>query len=127
LSLDEFISLIKNQNKKILVSLYQINLQSLNDANIIFLFELQESNAAGGRSAGLGQRFPSSIYCFVYKGGSFIRIFESRNREVIEKFELPTFISRLPIVLPDGSKEMVYGVIDIEVVNSFSVIINQYI
>jgi hypothetical protein len=127
LSLDEFVSLIKKQNKKIIVSLDQINLTKLSNPNIIFLFELQESYAAGGRSAGFGQRSPDYVYCFVYKNGLFTRIFKSNNRDIIDKFELPGFISRLPIVLPDGSKEMVYGVVDVETINLFSEIINRYI
>jgi len=127
LSLDEFVSLIKKQNKKIIVSLDHINLTKLTNPNIIFLFELQESYAAGGRSAGFGQRSPDYVYCFVSKNGFFTRIFKSNNHDIIDRFELPSFISRLPIVLPDGTNEVVYGVVDIETINSYSEIISQYI
>lgn len=126
-SAQDLVSLIRKQGRKILVSLNQIDLSSLDKPNIIFLFEFEDSLAAGGRSGGYGERRPTSIYCFVCKDGLCSLIFRNDKPEIITKFDLPASVTRLPVILPDGTVEMVHGSIDPETVNLFSEIMIKLI
>lgn len=113
-SLQELVSLIKEKalnRRALVVAADDIHLES-GRKNTIYLLELSESNAAGGRGGGFGQRDVTRITCFVAENDVWTKqvdIFESSE---LEGFEPPHYAAIMPLTLPDSSEAIVAGVVD---------------
>jgi len=74
------------------------------------------SLAAGGRGGGFGERRVVGVAFFRYHGGQWTKDYESEDESVAGRFEVPYYVSRLPMTLPDGTESVGYGVVDPELV-----------
>src|SRR6476469_6856000 len=120
-NLDEVIKLPK---RKLVVSLNDITLDKKNHKNIIFLLMVEESfGSAGGRGGGSGNRKIDKILGFKIKDNKDIKIFETDDAELIEKFDIPYNAVAMDIVLESGESYVVQGIMDQEIIKSYLKII----
>lgn len=111
--------------RKLVVSLNDIILNKNNDIeNIIFILMVEESlGSAGGRGGGSGNRKIDKILGFKINNNKDIKIFETDDTELIEKFDIPYNAVAMDIVLKSGEPYVVQGIIDQEIIKSYLKII----
>jgi len=111
--------------RKLVVSLNDIRLNKNSDIeNIIFILMVEESfGSAGGRGGGSGNRKIDKILGFKIKDNKDIKIFETDDAELIEKFDIPYNAVAMDIVLESGEPYVVQGIMDQEIIKSYLKII----
>ena len=111
--------------RKLIVSLNDIRLNKNSDIeNIIFILMVEESfGSAGGRGGGSGNRKIDKILGFKIKDNKDIKIFETDDAELIEKFDIPYNAVAMDIVLESGEPYVVQGIMDQEIIKSYLKII----
>ena len=67
----------------------------------------------------MGVRKVTSVLCYGLAAGSWAKLFEAA-KEAAEGYEVPYYVSRLPMTLADGTEEMGYGVVDPDLVKELS-------
>jgi hypothetical protein len=109
--------------RKLIVSLDEITLNTDNSReseNVVFVLMVEESpGSAGGRGGGSGNRKIDKITGFRIKDGKDVKIFETENPDVIEKFDIPYNAVAMDIVLESGDPFVVQGVVDDDLVKSY--------
>jgi hypothetical protein len=81
-----------------------------------FVLKIGEGSlAAGGRGGGFGERRVTAVLCFGRKEGAWSKLFEAKGDQ-IAGFEVPYYVSRLPMTMSDGTESMGYGVVDADLV-----------
>lgn len=110
--------------RKLIVSLDDITLNTASvreSENVVFVLMVEESpGSAGGRGGGSGNRKIDKIMGFRLKDGNRdVKIFETENPDVIEKFEIPYNAVAMDIVLESGDPFVVQGVVDDDLVQSY--------
>jgi hypothetical protein len=109
--------------RKLIVSLDDITLNTDNSSeseNVVFVLMVEESpGSAGGRGGGSGNRKIDKITGFRIKDGKDVKIFETENPDVIEKFDIPYNAVAMDIVLESGDPFVVQGVVDDDLVKSY--------
>lgn len=105
----------------IVIAERDVDLRSVTVGNRLVLLKVAEgSRAAGGRGGGFGERRVVGVYYFSSFGGSWTKLFETQEESRIEGFEIPYYISRLPLTLADGTETMGYGVVEPELVRQMA-------
>jgi hypothetical protein len=79
------------------------------------------SSAAGGRGGGFGERRVVQVSLYHYKDGKCERQFQTEDKSNVERFEVPYYVARTPLILADGTETMGYGVTDSELVDQYIV------
>ncbi len=122
---DELSHILQLPKRKLVVSLYDIILNKNNDIeNIIFILMVEESfGSAGGRGGGSGNRKINKILGFRINNNKDLKIFETDNTDIIEKFDIPYNAVAMDIVLKSGEPYVVQGIIDQEMIKSYLKII----
>jgi hypothetical protein len=122
---NELNHILQLPKRKLIVSLNDIILNKNNDIeNIIFILMVEESfGSAGGRGGGSGNRKIDKILGFKIKDNKDIKIFETDDTELIEKFDIPYNAVAMDIVLKSGEPYVVQGIIDQEIIKSYLKII----
>ncbi|MAH21484.1 MAG: hypothetical protein CMO12_01575 [Thaumarchaeota archaeon] len=113
-SFQELVSLIKEKavnRRALVISADDINLES-ERKNTIYLLELGESNAAGGRAGGFGQRNVTRITCFDAENDVWIKLVDIFESSKLKDFESPHYAATMSLILPDSSEAIVAGVVD---------------
>ncbi len=108
--------------RKLIVSLGDIalNTDSRESENVVFVLMVEESpGSAGGRGGGSGNRKIDKIMGFRIKDGKDVKIFETENPGIIEKFDIPYNAVAMDIVLESGDPFVVQGVVDDDLVKSY--------
>lgn len=109
--------------RKLIVSLDDLTLNRDNSRqteNIVFVLMVEESpGSAGGRGGGSGNRKIDKIMGFRVKDSKDVKIFETENPDVIEKFDIPYNAVAMDIVLESGDPFVVQGVVDDGLVQSY--------
>ena len=122
--IEELSNLISQKGRRILVAQNPVDLRTLQGENSVYILQLPEdSNAAGGRAGGFGERRVEKIYCFHYQNGAVRKLFEVDAPEKLEKFELPYHAAGTQVILPDGSERVISGVIDPEFIESYKQVV----
>lgn len=117
--LEELVSVLEGSSRAIAISERDVDLRPGSADNIVFLLQVGEGSlAAGGRGGGFGERRVTAVLCFGLKEGVW-RVLLRAEKEELEDFEVPYHVSRLPIILVDGSETMGYGVVDPELVSEW--------
>jgi hypothetical protein len=110
--------------RKLIVSSNDIILNKNNIENIIFVLMVEESfGSAGGRGGGSGNRKIDKIIGFRIKDSKDLKIFETENAEIIEKFDIPYNAVAMDIILESGEPYVVQGIIDPEMIKEYLKII----
>lgn len=120
-TLDEITQLLAEKSRRIFVAHAPIDLRSSEGTNCVYVLQLPTSapGAAGGRVGGIGERRIQKLYCFRLENGKWMKIYETEDEEILEKFELPYHAAGLTVILPDGTERVVSGVIDEEFVQKY--------
>lgn len=121
LEMDELPALLKEKaetNLVLLVSDNEINLNSKEGKNRIYVLEVDVGgHAAGGRGGGFGQRKFRKVYGFDYQDGICKKILEtSENLDDLDS----GYVVRLPIILADGKEIMASCSIDSQLVQEYN-------
>ena len=122
---NELNHILQLPKRKLVVSLNDIILNKNNDIeNIIFILMVEESfGSAGGRGGGSGNRKIDKILGFKINDNKDIKIFETDDAELIEKFDIPYNAVAMDIVLESGEPYVVQGIVDQEIIKSYLKII----
>jgi hypothetical protein len=124
---NELNEILQIPKRKLVVSLSDIALDKNHDnaENIVFILMVEESRgAAGGRGGGSGNRKIDKVIGFKTNNNSnHLKIFETENADMIEKFDIPYNAVAMDIILESGEPYVVQGIIDKEMINSYLKII----
>ncbi len=122
---NELNHILQLPKRKLIVSLDDIILNKNTDMeNIIFILMVEESfGSAGGRGGGSGNRKIDKIFGFKINNNKDIKIFETDNADIIDKFDIPYNAVAMDIVLESGEPYVVQGIIDQEIIKSYLKII----
>jgi hypothetical protein len=118
---NELNHILQLPKRKLIVSLNDIILNKKDDIeNIIFILMVEESfGSAGGRGGGSGNRKIDKILGFKIKDNKDIKIVETDDADIIEKFDIPYNAVAMDIVLESGEPYVVQGIIDSEMIKSY--------
>jgi hypothetical protein len=123
----ELNEILQIPKRKLVVSLSDIALDKNHDnaENIVFILMVEESRgAAGGRGGGSGNRKIDKVIGFKTNNNSnHLKIFETENADLIEKFDIPYNAVAMDIILESGEPYVVQGITDKEMINSYLKII----
>ena len=118
--LSELTAQLTGGARAIVISETDLDLRSSSPDNRLFVLKIGEGSlAAGGRGGGFGERKVTSVCCYEKKAGTWTRLFEA-DPSFAETFEIPYYVSRVPMTLADGSESMGYGVVEPELVAEMS-------
>lgn len=111
--------------RKLIVSLNDIILnKNKSIENIVFILMVEESfGSAGGRGGGSGNRKIDKIIGFRIVDSKELKIFETENTEIIEKFDIPYNAVAMDIILESGEPYVVQGITDSEMIKEYLKII----
>ena len=111
--LEELTAHLSGTARAIVISDRDVDLRPGAGDRRLFILKIAEGSlAAGGRGGGLGERKVTGVYCFEKAGGEWSKRYEAEGDERVTGFEVPYFVSRIPMVMADGSEAMGYGAVD---------------
>ena len=124
----ELNEILQMPKRKLVVSLADIALDKNHDnaENIVFILMVEESRgAAGGRGGGSGNRKIDKVIGFKTNNNNsnHLKIFETENADMIEKFDIPYNAVAMDIILESGEAYVVQGITDKEMIKSYLKII----
>ncbi len=98
--------------RAIVISEKDIDLRRNSGDNRIFVLKIGEGSlAAGGRGGGFGERKVITVLCYELKSGVWSKLFQA-DESSAEGFEVPYYVSRIPMTMADGTESMGYGVVE---------------
>jgi hypothetical protein len=119
--LEELSAHLTGGSRVVVIAEKDVDLRGSSEGNRLMLLKIaEESLAAGGRGGGFGERRIVGAYCFSSHGGSWTKLFETLEDSKIAGFEVPYYVSRLPLTLADGTQTMGYGVVEPELVRQMA-------
>ncbi|MDG7006816.1 MAG: hypothetical protein JRN06_01075 [Nitrososphaerota archaeon] len=111
--LEELASHLSGSSRAIVISNRDVDLRPGAEDNRLFVLKIGEGSlAAGGRGGGFGERKVTEVVCFERCKGEWAKRFEAQGEDEASKFEVPYYVSRLPLTLADGAETMGYGAVD---------------
>ena len=115
--LDELVGLISGGSRVIVIAEAEVDLRSQGKPNSLVLLRMVEgSAAAGGRGGGFGERRVAAVDFFKGSNGVWSRLRGPITDSSAAEFEVPYYVSRLPMTLPDGAESVGYGAVDPDLV-----------
>lgn len=119
-ALEELVAHLTGSSRAIVVAQREVDLRPQSGENRLFVLNIGEgSSAAGGRGGGFGERKVIAVSCFERKSDTWRLLFRAPP-ERIGEYEVPYYVSRLPLTMADGTETMGYGVVDPELVSELS-------
>ena len=106
--------------RAIVISQTDLDLRPGAPNNRIFIMKIGEGSlAAGGRGGGFGERKVKAALCYELRAGVWSKLFEAKE-DALAGYDIPYYVSRIPITMSDGAETMGYGVVDRELVAELS-------
>jgi hypothetical protein len=122
--MNELEILIMGVQRKLLVMYDDLDLSDLSSYNQVFILLVEESKgSAGGRGGGSGHRKIAQVSAFKIDNRTIEKIYDTKDENIIEKFEIPYSAIAIDIKLSDGREFVVQGVIDQEMIKNYDQII----
>ncbi len=122
--MNELETLIMGVQRKLLVMFDDLDLSDLSSYNQVFILLVEESKgSAGGRGGGSGHRKIAQVSAFKIDNRTIEKIYDTKDENIIEKFEIPYSAIAIDIKLSDGREFVVQGVIDQELIKNYGKII----
>ncbi len=122
--MNELETLIMGVQRKLLVMYDDLDLSDLSSYNQVFILLVEESKgSAGGRGGGSGHRKIAQVSAFKIDNRTIEKIYDTKDENIIEKFEIPYSAIAIDIKLSDGKEFVVQGVIDQELIKNYGKII----
>ena len=111
--LQELSALITGESRVVVIAERDVDLRPSPQSNRLIILRIAAgSHAAGGRGGGYGERRVVNVSCYVASGGAWSKVFETNKESEAAGFEVPYYVSRIPITLADGTETMGYGVVE---------------
>ncbi len=121
-ALEELSSHLTGGSRVIMIAEKDVDLKTPPGENRIFLLRIAEGSlASGGRGGGFGERRVVGVLLFSFRNGAWKKLFETADETRSGEFEVPYYVSRLPLTLTDGTEAMGYGVVEPELVRQMMV------
>ena len=122
--MNELESVILGAQRKLLVIYNELDLSAISSSNQVFILLVEESKgSAGGRGGGSGHRKIAQVIGFKIDNKKIERIYDTKDENIIEKFEIPYSAIAIDIKLSDGRQIVVQGIIDQEMIKNYNNII----
>lgn len=119
-ALEELIVILSGPSRAIVIARKDVDLRPQSSENTLFVLNIGEGSlAAGGRGGGFGERKVTSVSCYELKANTWSRVYRAPPDRVGD-YEVPYYVSRLPLTMADGTETMGYGVVDPELVSELS-------
>ena len=113
--------------RKLVVASTDIDLSKSDDC-IVFVLLVEESfGSAGGRAGGSGSRKISRILGFKIHQSKMDLIIDSREIEIIDRFDVPYSAVALDIILSTGQGSVVQGIVDPVLIEEYMRIVNTVV
>ena len=124
--MNELESFLLNHQRKLLVTYKELDLSDISSFNQIYILLVEESKgSAGGRGGGSGYRKIAQIVGFRIENKNVKKIYETKEKDIIELFEIPYSAVAMDIILSDGKQIVVQGVIDPDMITNYNNIISS--
>jgi hypothetical protein len=118
---EELASHLSGRSRVIVISEKDVDLRPQSADNRLFLLRIAEGSlASGGRGGGFGERRVVEVLCFELRNSVWTRLFRTEDEGATATYEVPYHVSRLPLILLDGTESMGYGVIEPDLVREFA-------
>ena len=122
--MNELESLLLSAQRKLLVIYDELDLSAISSTNQIFILLVEESKgSAGGRGGGSGHRKIVQVRGFKIDKNKIEKIYDTKDENIIEKFEVPYSAVAMDIKLSDGREIVVQGIIDQDMIKDYNNII----
>jgi hypothetical protein len=119
--MNELESLILSPQRKLLVMYDELDLSETSSNNQIFILLVEESKgSAGGRGGGSGHRKIVQVSGFKIDNKKIEKIYDTKDENIIEKFEIPYSAVAIDIKLSDGRQIVVQGIIDQDMIKDYN-------
>lgn len=119
--MNELESLILSPQRKLLVMYDELDLSETSSNNQIFILLVEESKgSAGGRGGGSGHRKIVQVCGFKIDNKKIEKIYDTKDENIIEKFEIPYSAVAIDIKLSDGRQIVVQGIIDQDMIKDYN-------
>ena len=113
--------------RKLVVASTGIDLSKSDDC-IVFVLLVEESfGSAGGRAGGSGSRKIGRILGFKIHQSKMDLIIDSREIEIIDRFDVPYSAVALDIILSTGQGSVVQGIVDPVLIEEYMRIVNTVV
>lgn len=123
--MDELESIILSSQRKLLVIYDELDLTNLSSYNQVFILLVEESKgSAGGRGGGSGHRKIVQVIGFKIDNKNIEKIYETKDENIIEKFEIPYSAVAMDIKLSDGREIVVQGIMDQNMIKDYNTMIS---
>ncbi len=124
--MNELESLLLNHQRKLVVTYKELELADISSFNQIFILLIEESKgSAGGRGGGSGYRKIDQIIGFRIENKNVEKFYETKEKDLIELFEIPYSAVAMDITLSDGKQIVVQGIIDPDMITNYNNIISS--
>jgi hypothetical protein len=119
--IEELTSHLSGKSRVIVIAEKDVDLRPQSGDNRLFLLKIAEGSlAGGGRGGGIGERKVVEVVCFELRNSVWTRLFRTDDEGTSAAFEVPYYVSRLPLTLVDGTESMGYGVVEPDLVTEFA-------
>ncbi len=117
---DDFVRLLGSKIRCVVVAQKPIDLGKLDEANTIFVLQLQEGIRTAMGSRGASGRSLIRVYRFSCGGGECKKAGEFEDEGALDVLDLPYHATAMGIVMPEGKEMLVAGVVDEGLVSAYS-------
>jgi hypothetical protein len=114
-----------SQQRKILVCSNEIDFTKKGRVDVFFLMVQESRGSAGGRGGGSGSRHIQRILAFSCNDGVCECIFDTSEKQEVDRFEIPYSAVALDVKLGNGIDMVVQGVVDPLLVDAYKQIISK--
>jgi hypothetical protein len=122
--MNELELILLSTQRKLLVIYDELDLSNLSSYNQIFILLVEESKgSAGGRGGGSGHRKIVQVMGFKIDNKKTEKIYDTKDENIIEKFDIPYSALAMDIKLSDGRQIVVQGIIDQNMIKDYNNII----
>jgi hypothetical protein len=122
--MNELELILLSTQRKLIVIYDELDLSNLSSYNQIFILLVEESKgSAGGRGGGSGHRKIVQVMGFKIDNKKTEKIYDTKDENIIEKFDIPYSALAMDIKLSDGRQIVVQGIIDQNMIKDYNNII----
>jgi hypothetical protein len=122
--MNELELILLSTQRKLIVIYDELDLSNLSSYNQIFILLVEESKgSAGGRGGGSGHRKIVQVMGFKIDNKKIEKIYDTKDENIIEKFDIPYSALAMDIKLSDGRQIVVQGIIDQNMTKDYNNII----
>jgi hypothetical protein len=122
--MNELELILLSTQRKLIVIYDELDLSNLSSYNQIFILLVEESKgSAGGRGGGSGHRKIVQVMGFKIDNKKIEKIYDTKDENIIEKFDIPYSALAMDIKLSDGRQIVVQGIIDQNMTKNYNNII----